>query len=124
MFMFSDHLPVPSDATLVVPIPATVTTKEELLQALAKGLNLPTYFGWNWDALEECLRDLSWIPFPRHILLFHEAVPFAEDSSDRSIYLDILKQAAKDCRAGQHHELTVVFPTTFVLTPESDITTD
>lgn len=114
MFTFSDHLPIPTEATLVVPIPASITTKDQLLQTLAKGLNLPTYFGWNWDALEECLCDLSWIPFPRRIVLFHEAVPFAEGSNERSTYLDILKQATNACSLGQHHEFTVVFPTTFV----------
>lgn len=124
MFTFSDHLPTPVAATLVVPIPATVDTKPELLRTLVQGLNIPGYFGWNWDALEECLRDLSWIPFPRHIVLFHEAVPLADNPGERSIYLDILKEAARDRGPGQPHVITVVFPTTFVLDPESGIASD
>ncbi|MFE6779394.1 barstar family protein [Streptomyces sp. NPDC057702] len=26
----------------------------------ARDLDLPTWFGRNWDALDDCLRDLSW----------------------------------------------------------------
>jgi len=32
--------------------------KDELLRALADALRFPAYFGHNWDAVIECLRDL------------------------------------------------------------------
>jgi len=119
MFSFSDQLPIPAEATLVVPIPETVQTKQQLLEALAEGLNFPSYFGRNWDALDECLCDLSWIPFPRPIMLFHEAVPFTEAPTERSIYLDILKHAMQDLESGRLHTLVVVFPTAFAVDPEA-----
>jgi len=34
--------------------------KSELLAALGRALDFPDYYGGNWDALEECLLDLSW----------------------------------------------------------------
>jgi RNAse (barnase) inhibitor barstar len=34
--------------------------KANLLAALAGALRFPDYFGGNWDALDECLTDLSW----------------------------------------------------------------
>jgi hypothetical protein len=34
-------------------------TKTSLLSAIAEALALPDYFGQNWDALEESLRDLE-----------------------------------------------------------------
>ena len=37
-------------------------SKKELLGALAGALRFPSYFGCNWDAADECLRDLEWLP--------------------------------------------------------------
>lgn len=36
------------------------TTGEEVLQGLAKTLKLPEWFGNNFDALYDCLTDLTW----------------------------------------------------------------
>lgn len=39
-----------------------IEDKQALLLAIAEGFEFPDYFGGNWDALEECLRDLgSWL---------------------------------------------------------------
>ena len=40
---------------------AGATGKKELLARLAQGLQFPAWFGANWDALEDCLTDLSWL---------------------------------------------------------------
>jgi len=37
----------------------SIESKEELLDAVAEGFGFPDWFGRNWDALEECLRDLD-----------------------------------------------------------------
>ena len=47
--------------------------KEELLSAVAGALEFPGYFGGNWDALDECLRDLSWLPAPGYALVVRDA---------------------------------------------------
>ena len=39
---------------------AKVSDKAAFLGAFAASLHFPSYFGHNWDAFEECLRDLSW----------------------------------------------------------------
>ena len=33
--------------------------KKEMLEQFAERLKFPAHFGFNWDALEECLRDLG-----------------------------------------------------------------
>ncbi|MGW4689729.1 barstar family protein [Streptomyces sp. NPDC004244] len=41
-----------------------VRTKARLMDACAEAFRLPEWFGRNWDALADCLRDLSWLPQP------------------------------------------------------------
>lgn len=41
---------------------AGVTTRSEFMDRCARSLRLPEYFGRNWDALADCLTDLSWCP--------------------------------------------------------------
>lgn len=50
-----------------------VDNKEELLDSLADAMEFPGYFGRNWDALSECLRDLSWQPQPQYIIAITNA---------------------------------------------------
>ncbi|MFF2654441.1 barstar family protein [Streptomyces sp. NPDC058045] len=43
--------------------------KAAFLERCAVSLELPDWFGHNWDALADCLRDLSWLPVSRGRLL-------------------------------------------------------
>ncbi len=45
--------------------------KEGLLAAIGHALDFPAYYGKNWDALEECLNDLSWLTGPVIVLIEH-----------------------------------------------------
>lgn len=41
---------------------AGCTDKATLLARFAAALHFPDWFGHNWDALSDCLTDLSWLP--------------------------------------------------------------
>ena len=92
----------------VAHVPRGIKSKKDLLLALRSGLRLPDYFGGNWDALEECLKDLSWIP-EKNIVVVHDDVP-ALSPKDAWTYLAILSNAARDWKDGDEHVLEVVFP--------------
>ena len=71
---------------------AGAADKQALMQRLARALEFPRWFGGNWDALEDCLADLSWSKSGGHVLLIEAAVDLPAD--ERGILIDILASAA------------------------------
>jgi len=45
----------------------------ELFAKLSSSLQFPDYFGNNWDALDECLSDMEWIPASGYMLVISGA---------------------------------------------------
>ena len=99
--------PLPRGAH-VARIPAGIDSKTALFRALVPALALPDYFGANWDALEECLKDLSWID-KKTVAIVHEDLP-ALPKKELATYLSILSDSATAWREGEEHALAVVFP--------------
>lgn len=46
-----------------------LSDKRALLRRIAAKLGFPAWFGENWDALEDCLTDLSWREGEGHVLV-------------------------------------------------------
>jgi len=66
--------------------------KAAAMERIAGALEFPQWFGGNWDALEDCLTDLSWSNAGGHVLLIEGARDMPGD--ERGILLDILASAA------------------------------
>ena len=66
--------------------------KQALMERFARALGFPQWFGGNWDALEDCLTDLSWSKAAGHVLLIEGADSLAAD--ERGILADVLGSAA------------------------------
>ena len=69
-----------------------VEDKEALLERLAQALGFPDWFGGNWDALEDCLCDLSWRPGEGHVLVLRGATALPAD--DFGVLVDVLAASA------------------------------
>src|SRR5262249_31373410 len=54
------------------------TTAAGLFDQFAAALQFPPYFGENWNALEECLSDLEWLPADSYVLFIVNAVRVLE----------------------------------------------
>jgi len=50
-----------------------MATRQLLFEEFSFALRLPDYFGKNWDALEECLTDMSWLPAEAYALFITDA---------------------------------------------------
>ena len=106
-FVFADA-PALSPGDFVAHVPAGLTDARALLEALYTRLSLPGYFGFNWNALSDCLRDLSWLGEPRVVLCHADLPPLPE--AELRVYLDVLAQAVESWQPAEAHSLCVIFP--------------
>ncbi|HEX8616174.1 MAG TPA: barstar family protein [Thermoanaerobaculia bacterium] len=73
----------------------------ELFDALAEALELPDYFGRNWDAFDECLRDLDG---PVLLLVRDAASRWEREAEAMRMLVDVWLSAA-----AERHDLQLVF---------------
>jgi hypothetical protein len=52
---------------------AKVRTEKDLFAVIAPAMKFPDYFGNNWDALDECLGDMNWMPASGYLLILYDA---------------------------------------------------
>lgn len=45
----------------------------DIFSVIANAMNFPSYFGKNWDAFDECIEDMDWLPAKGYILILNEA---------------------------------------------------
>ncbi|MFN3186596.1 MAG: barstar family protein [Nannocystaceae bacterium] len=97
-----------SSDVFVVRLPRGLSTKAELLTALSESLRLPGYFGFNWDALFDCLLDMHWVD-ARQVVLAHADVPRLPQAELRA-YLEVLVDAIGSWKPDEERVLRVSFP--------------
>jgi hypothetical protein len=60
--------------------------------------SFPWYFGENWPAFDECIRDLSWLPADVYTLIItdSESVLCEEDEEQFRTFIQILERACRE----------------------------
>lgn len=77
-------------------------TPAGVFNEFARAMEFPDYFGHNWDALEECLADLEWLPAKGYVVLITEAqgvIP--DDEEEYETLLEVLNDAGEAWSKGQ-----------------------
>ncbi|MDR2241109.1 MAG: barstar family protein [Zoogloeaceae bacterium] len=75
---------------------AAVRDKDALLDRIAETLSFPDWFGHNWDALADCLGDLSWLPAHGYFILLTHCGDFrARDGAAFAAALPVFAAAAE-----------------------------
>lgn len=130
---WSSLLVIPADATASaqVTVPAgfvlrvingkKCSTPAGLFTEFARALEFPDYFGHNWDAMEECLADLEWLPAKGYILLITDAqAVLPVDADEYDTLLEILSDAGEAWSSGQAggDSKTVAFHTLFAVSEQ------
>jgi hypothetical protein len=90
-------------------VPTGIKGKQALFDVLRADLRFPAYCGNNWDAVEECIRDLSWLP-SGVIVVVHNDLPLRDNPAALRTYLSILSGAASKWEGTRDRRLLVVFP--------------
>ena len=91
--------------------------KEAMLGRIAQALAFPAWFGGNWDALEDCLGDLSWRGAEGTVLVFDAFAP----GDDLGVLIDILRSSAESwAQRGQPFYALFVDPQRRLGLPELD----
>ena len=93
-----------------VPVDASqANTKAQVLGLLGRTLEFPSWFGRNWDALEDCLTDVTWIGSHGVVIPISGFGAYAKADPDGfSILLDIFKTSAEYWR-GEGRAFWTVF---------------
>lgn len=102
-FEFATHAPEGANVT----IDESIQGKDQLLERLAHGLSFPDYFGENWDALIDCLSDLSWSQ-ATDVIIYHAVIPRLP-RKDLRLYLESLVDAAERRAPNKLPRLRIVF---------------
>ncbi|MGI5195187.1 barstar family protein [Streptomyces sp. CA-288835] len=85
-------------------------------------LRLPNYFGWNFNALRDCLFDLGWLEATRYLLTIDNAeFILSEHPEERDIFLRILASSAQHWAAkpGFPEREKVTFHVVLLCAPDS-----
>jgi hypothetical protein len=107
-FQIDEAAGVGRSAPVVVRLARGLDQKQDLLTEYVRQLALPNYFGGNWDALEECLRDLAWLQPSQGVIVAHAGLPLRGRS--RAIYLNLLADVARHWRGSHVRTVRVIFP--------------
>jgi len=72
--------------------------RSDLFSELAHLFEFPSYFGYNWDALDECITDLEWMPGRGYVLLIKHADQLLSEDVQESyaIFIGIMKKAGEE----------------------------
>jgi RNAse (barnase) inhibitor barstar len=74
---------------------AGIADKAGLMEELQNTMHFPEWFGRNWDALEDCLTDMSWSDCPGYVLLIRGGGALRRHHKPLfDALVDVLKSAA------------------------------
>lgn len=75
------------------------TDKNSLLRFFGRSLHFPEWFGENWDALIDCLTDLSWEEADGYVLILQRTDVLREiDPPTIDTFYEVLRDAAATWR--------------------------
>jgi RNAse (barnase) inhibitor barstar len=72
---------------------ATMLNAESVFREFDEKMRFPAYFGWNWAALSDCIRDLGWLSADRLVVVENFESVLTDDVEGRESLLSVLLRA-------------------------------
>jgi hypothetical protein len=82
---------------------------EAMIEVVSSGLQFPDWCGLNWNALYDCICDLSWLP-DGDVVIVHTALPFGSQPPLLVSYISVLHAAVERAAREGKRRLIVSFP--------------
>jgi len=84
---FTERAPNPdiaaeNDIRLIELDGTKIADKNALMAAISEGFEFPDYFGGNWDALDEVLRDMGWLEAKGYAIVMEKGEAFWRHDAD------------------------------------------
>ncbi|MGO4474509.1 barstar family protein [Arthrobacter sp. M-10] len=69
---------------------------DRLFAEYQQRFSFPDYFGWNWNAFDECLGDLRWLPARKYVtIISHADQVLSNERTELGTYLRIIHNVGK-----------------------------
>ncbi|MCX4747440.1 barstar family protein [Kitasatospora sp. NBC_01287] len=73
-----------------------MTDLQGVFEEFSRGLRFPAYFGWNWPAFSECLRDLAWIGSENYLLVISGSqFLLSDEPEEMNTFMKISEEAGR-----------------------------
>lgn len=74
-------------------------SREQMLQLVGEGLELPVWYGNNYDALMDCICDFNWVPSPGYVIVLENCHNIHNLAApDFNMMIDVFAEAANAWR--------------------------
>lgn len=88
--------------------------QKNTFKEFSRKMKFPDYFGYNWDAFDECLNDLEWLDCKQYVLFIKDFdLIFESNKENLELLLTTLFEAAKEWEKGREYDSFPTPPTPF-----------
>lgn len=103
-----------SDDSVIVLEGEQCKSVASLLKEFNEKFFFPDYFGFNFDALDECLNDLEWLEAEKYVVIIRDIdVVLSEDPGAFNDFIRIMENTVNEWNQGRQYGAQYNHPTPF-----------